>query len=186
MPCRDEVLQYLPWVRTVVRWEARKLSHRVDRADLVQDGMIGAIQALRSWEGARGVPLRAWVRMKIRWAVREGIRRQDRVRRWTRKKVREGEWPPPVWLPIESVDLASEGEEGPQAVWKEQRAVRVRDALSRLAPREQAVVWGRYGEERSWGSIAGEWGVSEARACQIAKRALAKMRRPLREVGVVE
>lgn len=62
----------------------RVLPGWVDKDDLMQAGRLGLWDACRTWDQARG-PFRSWAITKIRFALREHLRQDDRLSRTQRR-----------------------------------------------------------------------------------------------------
>ena len=54
--------------------------------DLVQDGMIGLIMALREYNPDSGIPFHVFARNKIRWSIMDGLRAGDWADKHTRRR----------------------------------------------------------------------------------------------------
>lgn len=61
---------YLPLIRPI----ARRLAP--DWPDAEGEGFFGLVEGLRSYDSERGVPLRAWVRLNIRWRILKSLHRE--------------------------------------------------------------------------------------------------------------
>jgi RNA polymerase sigma factor for flagellar operon FliA len=79
-----EVVDLMPFVRSIARKIHQNQPPGVILNDLVQDGMIGLIKAFREYDAALGVPLIAYAKQKITWAIMDGLRSDD----WADKNVR--------------------------------------------------------------------------------------------------
>lgn len=87
MPTEAELLQeLLPLCRMIA------LDHagRWEREDLEQEAAIGALQAVRRWDPARGIPLAAFARQRIKGAVLNHME-QSTPKLVTKRQWRAGE-----------------------------------------------------------------------------------------------
>lgn len=75
---RDALIQKeLPQVYYIARRIAERLPQHVPFEDLVQAGVIGLIEAVRSYDGSKSVPLRAFAKFRIRGAILDSLREMD-------------------------------------------------------------------------------------------------------------
>jgi RNA polymerase sigma factor (sigma-70 family) len=75
----DAVDEWLPLVRSIAHRQVM-LARSYEFDDRVQDGMIAVWRALKSYDATRGVPLRAWVAMKVKRYMLDGSLRESRNR----------------------------------------------------------------------------------------------------------
>lgn len=85
-----EIRELFPLVRLIAR-RMKRLIPTCDADDLAGDGSIGLIQAVDSYDPARGIPLHAYARKIIAGAMLNGIRRMDTVSERTRRTIRRAE-----------------------------------------------------------------------------------------------
>jgi len=83
------VEQYLPLVRTVVGRVAMSLPAHVSDEDLHSAGLIGLLQAIRSYDSKRGASFETFARFRIRGSVLDELRRLDWVPRLVHEKARK-------------------------------------------------------------------------------------------------
>jgi RNA polymerase sigma factor FliA len=83
------VEQYLPLVRTVVGRVAITLPAHVSAEDLHSAGLVGLLQAIRSFSTRRGASFETFARFRIRGAVLDELRRLDWVPRLVHEKARK-------------------------------------------------------------------------------------------------
>jgi RNA polymerase sigma factor for flagellar operon FliA len=83
------VEKYLPLVRTVVGRVAMSLPSHVSADDLNSAGLIGLLQAIRSFDTQRGATFETFARYRIRGAVLDELRRLDWVPRLVHEKARK-------------------------------------------------------------------------------------------------
>lgn len=89
----DLQTEHLGWAtRTARLYAAQMLGPAHDQfEDLVQEGVVGFVEACGSFDVSRGVPLEAFAMYRIRGAILDFARRQDHLSRTDRAAVREGE-----------------------------------------------------------------------------------------------
>ena len=109
----------LPFVEALARRVAATMPHSIDLGDLVQDGVIGLIDAARRFEESRGIKFETFAERRVRGAMIDALRK-DAWPRGVRRVRRELEaarvscaacrsatsrrWPtwPPQWGPTKS------------------------------------------------------------------------------------
>ena len=72
-----EIKDLIPWVRIIAQKIHRPLPSNIMLNDLVQDGMIGLMNAYSEYDADLGVPFLAFAKNKIRWAIMDGLRAGD-------------------------------------------------------------------------------------------------------------
>ena len=78
----------LPFVRALARRVAASMPNAVDVSDLVQDGMIGLIDAAHRFDGSRGIKFETFAERRVRGAMIDALRR-DAWPRGVRRARRE-------------------------------------------------------------------------------------------------
>jgi RNA polymerase sigma factor FliA len=87
---RERLLaEHLGLVHHVARQMSRTLAVRADFDELVSSGTIGLMNALDSFDPARGLAFSTFAAPRIRGAILDELRRQDHVPRSIRRKTRE-------------------------------------------------------------------------------------------------
>lgn len=86
---REYVLQYQGFVRAVARRMAGGMPSHIETEDLVQDGMLGLMDALERCDPSRGHTFHAFVTCRIRGAMLDAVRSQDWVSRGGRRRARQ-------------------------------------------------------------------------------------------------
>lgn len=81
-----DIKEFMPWVRVIANKIFRSLPSNIMLDDLVQDGMIGLIMALREYHPDSGIPFHIYARNKIRWAIMDGLRAGDWADKRTRRR----------------------------------------------------------------------------------------------------
>src|SRR3989304_992489 len=69
------VLATLPFVEQLARRVAAAMPHSIDIGDLVQDGVIGLIDAANRFDEARGIKFETFAERRIRGAMIDALRR---------------------------------------------------------------------------------------------------------------
>ncbi len=77
----------MPLVQRIAHGMKRRLPHMVDQDDLVQQGLLGLLQAARRYNGPRE-QFRYFARLRIRGAMIDGLRETDTAPRRLRRSAR--------------------------------------------------------------------------------------------------
>jgi len=85
---QDRVAAGLPFVESLARRVASSMPHSIELSDLVQDGMIGLIDAVRRYDEARGIKFETFAERRVRGAMIDALRR-DAWPRGVRRQRRE-------------------------------------------------------------------------------------------------
>lgn len=85
---QDRVLASRSFVETLARRVAASMPHGVDMSDLVQDGMIGLIDAMHRFDEGRGIRFETFAERRVRGAMIDALRR-DAWPRGVRRQRRE-------------------------------------------------------------------------------------------------
>jgi len=87
---RDQlILKELPQVYYIARRIYERLPQHVPFEDLVHAGVIGLIEAIRSYDAKKSVPLKAFAKFRIRGAIIDSLRELDWGSRPLRRKGRQ-------------------------------------------------------------------------------------------------
>lgn len=167
---------------------AWKLSERfaryrrgTDVEECYADALFGALQAVRSFAPDRNRKLEAWATLKIRGAIRDGMRQRDELTRrqravgaremarlnavTERNQVRNVE----IWETLEST-------ESRKLRRSQERREAVEDALWGLDEQQCDVLRSQYLYGETYAVIGERWGVCASRASQIAAEAMERIR----------
>jgi len=87
-PQRDRIAAGLPFVESLARRVASSMPHSIELGDLVQDGMIGLIDAACRFDEARGIKFETFAERRVRGAMIDALRR-DAWPRGVRRQRRE-------------------------------------------------------------------------------------------------
>ncbi len=71
----DRVTAGLPFVEALARRMAASMPHSIDLGDLVQDGMIGLIDAAHRFDEKRGIKFETFAERRVRGAMIDALRR---------------------------------------------------------------------------------------------------------------
>src|SRR5262245_47684436 len=87
-PERDRIAAGLPFVESLARRVAASMPHSIELNDLVQDGMLGLIDAACRFDDARGIKFETFAERRVRGAMIDALRR-DAWPRGVRRQRRE-------------------------------------------------------------------------------------------------
>lgn len=83
------VVKLLPLVKRVALQLRGRLPAHIELDDLVGEGTIGLIDAVRKFDPARGVTIESYARYRIRGAILDSLRDQDHASRDMRKRIKK-------------------------------------------------------------------------------------------------
>src|ERR1051325_2153075 len=69
------VVGSLPFVESLAKRMASTMPHSIDLSDLVQDGVIGLIDAARRFDDGRGIKFETFAEWRVRGAMIDALRR---------------------------------------------------------------------------------------------------------------
>lgn len=198
------ILLHAKWARLVARDVfVRVRSRNTEWREFTQNATLGLIEALDSFDPARGVEFRSFARHRVRGAVFNGLRQlwhrgaavqspvdADR----TESLIDDGTDPLESFvswtigssigylLDVTSLPEAASVPQGPYAVVEsDQRAELLRRLIELLPEREGMVMTMHYFQHVSFVEIAGFLGVTKGRVSQLHKQGIARLRECLRE-----
>ena len=87
-PQRERIAAGLPFVESLARRVAASMPHSIELSDLVQDGMLGLIDAACRFDEARGIKFETFAERRVRGAMIDALRR-DAWPRGVRRQRRE-------------------------------------------------------------------------------------------------
>ena len=73
---QDRVIGNLAFVESVARRVAASMPHTIDLGDLVQDGMLGLIDAANRFDEGRGIKFETFAERRVRGAMIDALRRE--------------------------------------------------------------------------------------------------------------
>ena len=84
----DRIVAGLPFVEALARRMASTMPHSIDLGDLVQDGVLGLIDAANRFDEARGIKFETFAERRVRGAMIDALRK-DAWPRGVRRQRRE-------------------------------------------------------------------------------------------------
>jgi RNA polymerase sigma factor for flagellar operon FliA len=166
------IRQYRGLVLFYVGEISARVPRWVDRDDLRSAGMIGLLQALRSFDPDRGVNFLTFVRFRIRGAIYDELRRAHPM---GRAALRHGVAVQSRPDPPDEVDKTPPDE----GLLRRERSSHLHEAVAALPPRLRFVVNGYYFEQRQAKDLAVDLGVSAPRVSKMHAEALSHLRNSL-------
>lgn len=85
------VLAHAPLVRAIAQRILQRLPSTVELADLVNEGVVGLIEAIERFDSARGARFGSFAEARIRGAILDSLRARDIASRSLRRKLKEME-----------------------------------------------------------------------------------------------
>ena len=73
---QDRVARTLPLVEALARRMAASMPHSIDMGDLVQDGVLGLIDAAQRFDEGRGIKFETFAERRVRGAIIDALRRE--------------------------------------------------------------------------------------------------------------
>ncbi|MGB3680922.1 MAG: FliA/WhiG family RNA polymerase sigma factor [Rubrobacteraceae bacterium] len=89
---RDRLLvNYSPLVKYVVGKLSARATHPIRQEELMSSGIIGLLNAIETYDPGREAKFETYAISKIRWAILDDLRKEDRVPRRVRTRAKEAE-----------------------------------------------------------------------------------------------
>lgn len=145
-------------VERIARRMRLRLPRHLDPDDLLSDGLMGLLDAQRSFDWGRGVPFAAFAIKRIRGAMLDGVRRRYRAAR--------------AELPLRHPNLICADD----PCTRQLECCEARDRLQALTRRQRLGLVLHYIEGLSLRETGSVLGTSEAGAGMLLGRALRKLR----------
>ena len=82
------VVRLLPLVKRVALQLRGRLPAHIELDDLVSDGTVGLIDAVRKFDSSKGVTIESYARYRIRGAILDSLRDQDHASRDMRRRIK--------------------------------------------------------------------------------------------------
>lgn len=182
-----QVTDYLPLVGAIARALSRGLPPSVELDELINDGVIGLIEALRRYDPTRGVGFSTYAGHRIRGAMLDGLRVRDplprRIRR-AQKAEQSGSQNQATGFGIQFHELEDalmipeDEANGPEArVLEEELLYELHCGLLELPPRDRQVLLLRMGRGMTLRAVAMQLDLSITRIAEIQTRGIVRMRR---------
>ena len=73
---KKRVVNTLPFVESLARRMAASMPHLIDIGDLVQDGVMGLIDAAHRFDESRGIKFETFAERRVRGAMIDALRRE--------------------------------------------------------------------------------------------------------------
>ena len=193
---REEIVhKYLHLVKYVAGRISVNLPPNVEINDLVNDGILGLIDAIEKYDDARGVKFETYAITRINGAILDALRSLDWVPRAVRQRARElerthqalevelGRAPRPDEV-AERLGLTPKELDHLLPLMRGTSVLRnsLVDAVEGLPPQERTVIALYYFEGQTLKEIKSALGVSESRVSQIHAQAVIHLRQRLREL----
>lgn len=71
------VLEYAPLVKRIALFIKGRLPANIDLNDLIQNGMLGLIDAVNNFVDGKGASFKSYAALRIRGSIIDGLRRSD-------------------------------------------------------------------------------------------------------------
>ena len=179
----EEVRRLLPIVHAEVARFLRRLPRSVLKDDLMLAGTIGLLDALRRGGPTRDARFEQYVRIRVRGAILDEIRREDWLSRAERSKQRAALSSTNVVHMEDLADgcanAASDNDSPADAAMRSMWSSAVVEALQALPSREREILELQYLQGWRAKDIAQSMGVSEPRISQLHARAVGRLREAL-------
>lgn len=88
---RKDPVKHLPLVKQVAMEIRRNLPPQVELDDLIGDGTVGLMEAAAKFDASKGVDFNTYARHRIRGAILDALRKQDRASRGLRRRIKQAE-----------------------------------------------------------------------------------------------
>lgn len=85
------LLNYSPLVKYVAGRISARMTEATDPEELISWGVVGLLDAVESFDPERGVKFETYAISKIRWAILDELRKEDRLTRRMRLRAQEAE-----------------------------------------------------------------------------------------------
>jgi RNA polymerase sigma factor for flagellar operon FliA len=180
------VESYLPLVGAIARTVSQRLPPSVEVDDLVQDGVLGLIGAVRRYDPSRGVVFSTYAGHRIRGAILDGLRMRDPLPRAVRRARKAAGADPSSVTGFQLLDLdhalslSADEETGPEAqALESDLRRRLRAGFAALPVRDREVLLLRMVHGLPLRLVAHRLGLSITRAAELETRGITRLRRYL-------
>lgn len=177
----DAVESHLPLVAAIARAMGRRLPPTVEVDDLINDGVLGLMDALRRYDPQRRVGFSTYAGHRIRGAILDGLRKRDALPRAYRR-LQNGEPSRRIqFLTLDEAMMVPDGAERDPETFAVEADLRrqVCLGLATLPPRDREVLVLRMVRGLPLRAVAAHLSISITRVAEIQARGLARMRRYL-------
>lgn len=172
------------WLRRLVEMRGdTRLRGRLDPSDVVQETQLETYQRIGGYLDRRPMPFRLWLRKTLQQRLRMFERKHlEASRRSVNREVRQADTSSVGNLfGVAGVDPTPS-----QQFAKDERAVRVREALTKLEESDREILLMRTFEALTYGEISYVLEIEEAAARKRHGRALVRLHKLLAEGGLTE
>ena len=83
------IVEYIPMIRCVARKIASRLPAHIDHEDLISNGVIGLMDAIKKYDSARNNKFKTYAEFRVRGAILDALRSQDWIPRSIRDKTKK-------------------------------------------------------------------------------------------------
>jgi RNA polymerase sigma factor FliA len=179
---KPDATPFLPLVACLAQRASRRAPSSIEQDDLESVGTLALIEALDRFDPSRGVPVAAYLRLRIRGAMVDHLRRAGPVVR-TRSRGGHSREHRFVALGDQEDFLDRLVEDGPgadQRLVQHEADLEIQDLVETLPDGERELVRGHDLEGRPLQRVATELGITPTQASKLRSQALYRMRRGLR------
>lgn len=187
--CPGTLTTHMNLVHKVVSSIARRLPANIRREDLLAAGIFGLVDSLRKNGGDSGPTFEWYARIRIRGAVIDELRSQDRLSRRARDAINaasqndDSEHDGPTFVSLDELSTREEEdffaaiELDPAASYEAKEIVTMlADAFGKLTDREQRILGWYYFDELTFKEISAKIQLSETRVFQVHSQAINTLR----------
>lgn len=157
-------------------------NNSIELQTAISDGTLGLISAAKRYDSSHG-KFSSYAYSRILGSMRDEQRARSKMR-WDRK------WEPPVFTSLDAMArnvngidamdklpaIVDHSESALDRLLSDEKNEAIRKAITYLTPREQQIITRHWLDKVSFNSVGVEIGLSESRVCQIAARALRRLR----------
>lgn len=165
---------------SIVADMARGYPRHVDREELSAAGLAGLVEAAHRFDPSLGVPFSRFASHRIRGAVVDYLRSEDRLGRAVRAQAKDGAAGPPTVVELDSsADVPVDGSSVEERVISRDVARAVRRAMRALPEDERSLLRLVYWDGLTLSDAAELLGVTHKKARTMRRRAMSSLRRAL-------
>jgi RNA polymerase sigma factor for flagellar operon FliA len=195
MPSEELIARHRKMVHGLAWQLRRELCVPSELDDLIAFGFGGLLEAADRFDPSRGVRFQTFAYHRVRGAMLDGVRKMADLPRRAHERFKSEAAEQPTAAPSSlekaftrisaTLTTASPlqgryGDESPEAsLLRSESVTCLLEGLTRLPPRQQAIVRGHYLEGRSLDAIARELGISRSWASRLHTQALRTLRSDL-------
>ena len=182
-----QVTDYLPLVGAIARALSRGLPPSVELDELINDGVIGLIEAMKRYDPTRGVGFSTYAGHRIRGAMLDGLRVRDPLPRRVRRAQKAEQCSSRnqavgngiQFHELEDALMIPEDEAcGPESrVLEEELLHELHCGMLELPPRDRQVLLLRMGRGMTLRAVATQLELSITRIAEIQTRGIVRLRR---------